>query len=175
MAAVSADALVQGDALALETPVVPDATIPLLESGIPVTPDPLHLRKFIVAEEDLMPLRKKRKTRRVYDFYQHQNDTIMSFLTPPTAKDRLEGQKDHRIVQIVIWGALAVTVVLVVIQLIAAIQSGAMSIYALMVDVMMDLLSGIILAITDRLGSAEYSHKYPAVSVFWVLFHLIRI
>jgi divalent metal cation (Fe/Co/Zn/Cd) transporter len=68
--------------------------------------------------------------------------------------------------KIAVYGSVLANVVLFVLQLIAAISSGSLSIFATMADAFMDLLSSAVLLWATRQAARPNLMKYPAVKMF---------
>ena len=60
-----------------------------------------------------------------------------------------------------VWVSFGVNVVLTVLKLVALILSGSLAVFASFLDSVLDLLSGSILFITERVSSRQNVYKYP--------------
>ncbi|RUP44291.1 hypothetical protein BC936DRAFT_149673 [Jimgerdemannia flammicorona] len=122
--------------------------------------DPLLLEARKMSETDIKGLRKT-QGRRVQNFYREQNELIDVLLGPLNPVDDEEEQKRLFKLKIAIYGSTAANVVLFILQLVAAISSGSLSLFATMADAFMDLLSSGILMAAGRAASMENMEKYP--------------
>ena len=60
-----------------------------------------------------------------------------------------------------VWISFGVNVILTIFKLVALVMSGSLSVFASFLDSILDLLSGSILFITERVSSKENVYKYP--------------
>ncbi|KAG0956281.1 hypothetical protein G6F31_012658 [Rhizopus arrhizus] len=78
------------------------------------------------------------------------------------ASDSEEEEKQLLKLKIAIYGSVVANVLLFVLQLIAAINSGSLSIFSTMADAFMDLLSSVVLMWASNQASKSNVLKYPA-------------
>ncbi|CAO3648773.1 unnamed protein product [Cunninghamella echinulata] len=124
--------------------------------------DPLLLKTSKKTEDDLKLLKKKGSSKKVRQFYRDQNDLIDSILSPLTPINEDEQEKQLLKLKIAIYGSVLANILLFGLQLVAAITSGSLSIFATMADASMDLLSSMVLMGAARLATKVDVTKYPA-------------
>jgi hypothetical protein len=128
-------------------------------------PDPLGLRRGIKSEAEIKRLCNSRiaSKRRLGEFYKEQNELIEELLRPVglSEEERREAALDSRRVQIAVYGSVMANIILFLLQLFAAIDSGSLSLFATMADAFMDLLSSVVLMLAGHEASKENLHKYP--------------
>ncbi|KAI8141049.1 hypothetical protein BJV82DRAFT_519139 [Fennellomyces sp. T-0311] len=120
--------------------------------------DPLRLVSAKKSEEDI----KRKPSRKVRKFYRQQNNLIDHILGPLNPIDEEEEQRQMLKVKIAVYGSGIANVMLFVLQMIAAISSGSLAIFATMADAFMDLLSSIVMMWAARQISKPNLVKYPA-------------
>ncbi|KAI9142755.1 putative cation efflux pump [Paraphysoderma sedebokerense] len=124
--------------------------------GLPTT-----LTGYRKSAEEINLLRK-RKAQKVARFYENQNEMIDTLLEPIVqSDDEDDTARDNLKVSIAINGSFGVNIVLLVLQCFAAISSGALSLFATMTDSFMDLLSNLILFVTNRAMKKRDVNNYP--------------
>ncbi|CAM0138777.1 hypothetical protein VKS41_006012 [Umbelopsis sp. WA50703] len=134
-----------------------------LESGkISQPEDPLLLQNIKKSEEDIKQIRQNGGSRKVQKFYRAQNDLIDEMLGPLNPESAEDAEKRMLKLKIAVYGSVLANVVLFVLQLIAAISSGSLSIFATMADAFMDLLSSAVLLWATRQAARPNLMKYPA-------------
>ncbi|CAO3637568.1 unnamed protein product [Cunninghamella blakesleeana] len=124
--------------------------------------NPLLLKTSKKTEADLKLLKQKGSSKKVRQFYRDQNDLIDTMLGPLNAMDEEEQEKQLLKLKIAIYGSVLANIILFALQLVAAVTSGSLSIFATMADAFMDLLSSMILMWTSRLAAKADHTKYPA-------------
>ncbi|RKP27788.1 hypothetical protein SYNPS1DRAFT_12152 [Syncephalis pseudoplumigaleata] len=128
-------------------------------------PDPLGLRRGIKSDAEIKRLCSSRvaSKRRLGEFYREQNELIKELLRPIglSEEEQREVALDNRRVQVAIYGSVVANVVLFLLQLFAAIDSGSLALFATMADAFMDLLSSVVLMLAGHEASKENLHKYP--------------
>ncbi|TPX42491.1 hypothetical protein SeMB42_g05106 [Synchytrium endobioticum] len=136
----------------------------------PTTPftagqDPLLLRRAIKQSDELAILKKSgRKGRKLFAFYQQQNQLIEELLAPvqATTEDEAIAEEARLLkLKIAVWGSLAANVFLFGLQLAAAIISGSLALFATMADAFMDLSSSVVLVYTGYASTTTNETKYP--------------
>lgn len=60
-----------------------------------------------------------------------------------------------------VWISFGINIVLTAAKLLALILSGSLAVFASFLDSVLDLLSGSILFITERISSRQNIYKYP--------------
>ncbi|CDS07873.1 hypothetical protein LRAMOSA01822 [Lichtheimia ramosa] len=133
-----------------------------LEHGFDRPTDPLLLYNSKKTEEDLKQMKNRGTSKKVQKFYREQNDLIDNMLSPLNPIDEESEQRQMLKVKIAVYGSGIANVVLFALQLVAAISSGSLSIFATMADSFMDLLSSIVLMWAARQVSRPNPIKYPA-------------
>ncbi|RUS16638.1 hypothetical protein BC937DRAFT_90973 [Endogone sp. FLAS-F59071] len=128
--------------------------------------DPLLLNARKMSETDIKDLRKT-QGRKVQNFYREQNELIDVLLGPLNPIDQ-EEEEEKRLfkLKIAIYGSLIANIILFSLQLVAAISTGSLSLFATMADSFMDLLSSVILTAAGRAASKENVEKYPTHFLF---------
>ncbi|KAI9261448.1 putative metal tolerance protein 3 [Phascolomyces articulosus] len=121
--------------------------------------DPLQLGSAKKSESDIKQMKTTRKVRK---FYREQNQLIDHILGPLNPIDEEQEQRQMLKVKIAVYGSGIANVILFVLQMIAAISSGSLSIFATMADAFMDLLSSIVLMWANRQMNRPNLTKYPA-------------
>ncbi|KAG2219045.1 hypothetical protein INT45_008889 [Circinella minor] len=121
--------------------------------------DPLRLRSAKKSEKDIKQMQTTRKVRK---FYRKQNDLIDHILGPLNPINEDEEQRQMLKVKIAVYGSGIANIILFVLQLIAAISSESLAIFATMADAFMDLLSSIVMMWAARQVSKPNLTKYPA-------------
>ncbi|KAI9299801.1 cation efflux family-domain-containing protein [Cunninghamella echinulata] len=124
--------------------------------------DPLLLKTSKKTEDDLKLLKQKGSSKKVRQFYRDQNDLIDSILSPLTPINDDEQEKQLLKLKIAIYGSVLANILLFGLQLVAAITSGSLSIFATMADAFMDLLSSMVLMGAAKLATKVDVTKYPA-------------
>ncbi|RUP48537.1 cation efflux family protein [Jimgerdemannia flammicorona] len=122
--------------------------------------DPLLLEGRKMSETDIKGLRKT-QGRRVQNFYREQNELIDAFLGPLNPINDEAEQKRLFKLKMAVYGSVIANICLFCLQLVAAITSGSLSLFATMTNSFMDLLSSGILVVTERVASKENVTKYP--------------
>ncbi|ORY90535.1 cation efflux family-domain-containing protein [Syncephalastrum racemosum] len=128
-----------------------------LERGSTHSEDPLLLFSRRKSEDEL-----NQHSRKVKRFYRAQNGLIDDMLGPLNPVDEEEQEKQMLKVKIAVYGSGLANVILFVLQLVAAISSGSLAIFATMADAFMDLLSSIVMMWAARQASRPNPLKYPA-------------
>ncbi|KAG1301858.1 hypothetical protein G6F64_011426 [Rhizopus arrhizus] len=121
--------------------------------------DPLSLQDQKITEDYLKSLKGRKKLQK---FYKKQNGLIDTMLKAFDASDSEEEEKQLLKLKIAIYGSVVANVLLFVLQLIAAINSGSLSIFSTMADAFMDLLSSVVLMWASNQASKSNVLKYPA-------------
>ena len=130
-----------------------DKTDETVEQGIDIDGplDPFHLQNFLMQDSDL-----KQKSKNVQQFYKRQNQLISQLL------DQEPQEEDAGLkVKIAIYGSAGANLLLVILQLSAAITSGSLAILATAADAIMDLVSSIIIIISNRAAAGGKVVNYP--------------
>ncbi|KAI8095688.1 cation efflux family-domain-containing protein [Thamnidium elegans] len=122
--------------------------------------DPLSLKDQKTADDYIQVQLKGQK--KLQNFYQNQNDMIDNMLTALNEGDDDEEQKQLLKLKIAIYGSVAANILLFILQLVAAVTSGSLSIFSTMIDAFMDLLSSVVLLWASRQASKSNVTKYPA-------------
>jgi len=120
-------------------------------------PDPLHLTDQKKSEEELQGTGKK-----VYKFYQAQNELIDAMLAPVVPMKEEDVQRQDLKVNIAIYGTAAASILLFCLELAAALLSGSLAIFATMSDGFMDLLSSAIIISTKYFSRETETYRYPS-------------
>ncbi|KAJ3044016.1 hypothetical protein HDV00_003545 [Rhizophlyctis rosea] len=105
--------------------------------GHPLMQDPMQLRQRKKDDQQLSELRRRgKKSKDVVDFYKKQNELIDDLLTPPG--DVAEGEEARLVkLKIAVYGSFAANICLFIFQLVAAIVSGSLSLFATTADAFM--------------------------------------
>jgi len=118
--------------------------------------DPLCLFEKKKTEEELKEIRPKKVMR----FYQRQNDLIDELLAP--IEDTSVAEEQHAFqVKVAIYLACTCNVVLLCLQVTAAMLSGSFGLFATAADAFMDVLSSAILLITSWIAGKKEFYRYP--------------
>lgn len=85
----------------------------------------------------------------------------------------------ERLEQIMIWLSFIINIFLVIAKLLALIWSGSLSIFASFLDSILDLLSGSIIFVANRLIAHDDPYKYPIglsplFAFFVLVIHIVR-
>ncbi|KAI7877146.1 cation efflux protein [Lichtheimia hyalospora FSU 10163] len=107
-------------------------------------------------------MKNRGTSKKVQKFYREQNDLIDNMLSPLNPIDEEDEQRQMLKVKIAVYGSGMANVVLFALQLVAAVSSGSLSIFATMADSFMDLLSSVVLMWAARQVSRPNPIKYPA-------------
>ncbi|KAG0166010.1 hypothetical protein DFQ30_007692 [Apophysomyces sp. BC1015] len=134
-----------------------------LELGRDDPSDPLLLKSRRKSKDDLDRIVKNGASRKVQQFYHEQNNLIDDMLGPLDPEDAETKEKQLLKLKIAIYGSVFANVILFALQLVAAITSGSLSIFATMADSFMDLLSSVVLMWTARQAAKINLMKYPAI------------
>ncbi|KAJ3400909.1 hypothetical protein HDV05_000761, partial [Chytridiales sp. JEL 0842] len=132
----------------------------------PLIPDPFNLLSRKIPDAELQKWRKdyslKGHRRKLYEFYTRQNELIDDLLSPIGEEmDTEEEAKQLVKLQIAIWGSAGVNVLLMGLQLYAAISSGSLALFATMADAFMDLASSAVILFTTIAASKKDLYKFP--------------
>ncbi|KAJ3208759.1 hypothetical protein HDU67_006569 [Dinochytrium kinnereticum] len=112
--------------------------------------------------EELKNLKKLGgRGKRLMRFYERQNELIEELINPHPVVDQDEADKLALKVKIALYGSTAVNILLFALQLIAAITSGSLSLFATMADSFMDLASSFVLLATGAAANRKNIHTYP--------------
>ncbi|ORE03052.1 hypothetical protein BCV72DRAFT_233627 [Rhizopus microsporus var. microsporus] len=133
-----------------------------IESAV-LKDDPLCLEKQKMTDDYISKTLKGR--RKLQKFYKNQNELIDSMLTAldkNTQQQEEEETKQLLKLKIAIYGSVVANVLLFVLQLVAAVSSGSLSIFSTMADAFMDLLSSTVLLWASRQANKTNLTKYPA-------------
>ncbi|CAO3590840.1 unnamed protein product [Absidia cylindrospora] len=125
-------------------------------------PNPLFLGTSKKTEDDLKNLKKQGSSKKVRQFYREQNNLIDDMLGPLNPLNEEEQEKQLLKLKIAVYGSVVANVILFALQLVAAITSGSLSIFATMADAFMDLLSSVVLMWASRQAARPNLNKYPA-------------
>ncbi|KAJ1506897.1 hypothetical protein HMI54_004707, partial [Coelomomyces lativittatus] len=124
-----------------------------------------QFERYRKTTEELSVLRKRRGTqaKKVFQFYQHQNEVIDDFLRPldSSSGTMLDDLGESKKITFAIRASLGVNVLLFCLQAAAAIFSQSLSLFATATDSFMDLFSGIILVLADWTSSKQNILDYP--------------
>ncbi|KAI8098017.1 cation efflux family-domain-containing protein [Gilbertella persicaria] len=120
--------------------------------------DPLALERKKMADDYIKNLKKSK----LQQFYQNQNDLIDTMLTALDKQDAEKEQQQLFKLKLAIYGSVVANIVLFVLQLVAAVTSGSLSIFSTMADAFMDLLSSVVLMWATKQASKSNLQKYPA-------------
>ncbi|ORZ14691.1 cation efflux family-domain-containing protein [Absidia repens] len=133
-------------------------------SGVQAAPhqDPLFLGTSKKTEDDLKNLKKQGSSKKVRQFYREQNNLIDDMLGPLNPLNEEEQEKQLLKLKIAVYGSVVANIILFALQLVAAITSGSLSIFATMADAFMDLLSSVVLMWASRQAARPNLNKYPA-------------
>ncbi|KAI9357314.1 cation efflux family-domain-containing protein [Zopfochytrium polystomum] len=124
--------------------------------------DPLRLRTAKKSDEELRILSNSKKNRNLVRFYERQNEFIDELLSPvDSVVDEEEEARGLVKLQIALYGSLGANIMLLVLQLVAALTSGSLSLFATMADAFMDLASSLVLVFTGAASKKKNLHKYP--------------
>ncbi|KAI8069967.1 cation efflux family-domain-containing protein [Gongronella butleri] len=124
--------------------------------------DPLFLTTSKKSEDELLDLKRRGSSKKVRQFYREQNELIDDMLGPLNPEDDEEQERQMLKLKIAVYGSVVANILLFALQLVAAITSGSLSIFATMADAFMDLLSSIVLMWAGRQASKPNLVKYPA-------------
>ncbi|KAJ3099559.1 hypothetical protein HDU97_002960 [Phlyctochytrium planicorne] len=126
------------------------------------SPDHSMLLKGKKTEEELRNLKKLGKRgKKLIAFYEKQNELIEELINPNPDVDQEEMEKKLLKLKIALYGSTAVNVLLFGLQLVAAITSGSLALFATMADSFMDLASSIVLLATGAAANRKNRIKYP--------------
>ena len=122
--------------------------------------DPLFLCDKKKSDDELKELHNQPK--KILRFYKSQNELIDELLAPIDEAET--GAEDRKLskVKIAIYISVCANVVLLCLQLSAAILSGSFSLFATTADAFMDLLSSAILLITCYMAGKKEIYHYPS-------------
>ncbi|TPX66092.1 hypothetical protein CcCBS67573_g07951 [Chytriomyces confervae] len=119
----------------------------------------------IKSKEDIVALRSafkcRRKGREVAAYYEKQNALIEELLKPIEELDNEEEAKNLVKLQIAMYGSLVANILLLGLQMFAAITSGSLALFSTMADSFMDLASNIVLVIASVSASKRNNQRYP--------------
>ncbi|OZJ05785.1 hypothetical protein BZG36_01295 [Bifiguratus adelaidae] len=133
-----------------------------IEDGVYTLRDPLLLHSMKQSDDALASMAtSSRHSKKLRNFYRSQNEHIDFLLSPLNPIDE-DAEKNLLKLKIAVYGSTAANVLLFVLQLVAAISSGSLSLFATMADAFMDLLSGITLMVANRASRKKNWDKYPA-------------
>ncbi|KNE71602.1 cation diffusion facilitator family transporter [Allomyces macrogynus ATCC 38327] len=147
----------------------PSATVPSKPAsttsstkGPSWTPDTIttQLAALRKSDDELAAMRKT-APRKVTRFYLAQNAMIDEYLTPVVAEDPAAVAKQERKITLAVRLSLAANMVLFVCQVVAAVSSGSMALFATAADAFMDLLSGGVLLVADHAARRQNVLDYP--------------
>ncbi|KAI8818587.1 cation efflux family-domain-containing protein [Fimicolochytrium jonesii] len=138
----------------LSTPV--DIDLEVVRGG---ESDPLLLRQRKVSDSELENLSKSGK-RKLSKFYEKQNELIDDLLRPP---DVVEEGEERRLLKlkIAVYGSVVANVCLFALQLVAAVLSGSLALFATTADAFMDLASSLVLVFAGKAALTENPLLYP--------------
>ncbi|KAJ3098790.1 hypothetical protein HDU96_010937 [Phlyctochytrium bullatum] len=115
--------------------------------------------------EELQNLKKLGlRGKRLIKFYENQNELIEELLNPNPEEDPEELEKKLLKLKIALYGSTAANIMLFALQLVAAIVSGSLALFATMADSFMDIASSLVLVITGVAAGSKKGkdqHKYP--------------
>lgn len=120
--------------------------------------DPLALGRYKKCANDLKKLRNTNPE--LFKFYEHQNTLIHSFLNPLEDDGEEKEAKDLR-VKIAVYGSFSVNFMLFTLQLVAAISSGSLALFATAADGFMDVCSNFVMLITSKISAQKNYLMYP--------------
>ncbi|OXA50781.1 Metal tolerance protein 9 [Folsomia candida] len=129
-----------------------------LSTSTPAIFDPLHLISLKQAPTEI-----SKQVKKVQKFYTAQN-ALIDMLTAPLEDESSSADMEissRRKQDIAIYGSLLANVLLASLQLIAALYSGSLAIFATMADAFMDLLSGGIILAANRMSKSSSEMRYP--------------
>lgn len=115
----------------------------------PLTIDPLNLSLF--KQHSLKHL--NRKTRQ---FYVNQNKQIDYLLQTSSTQDSNINES------IAIYASLAANIILLALQVYAALTTRSISLFATLADCFMDLVSNLVIIYSTHIAKSKYSYFYPA-------------
>ena len=121
-------------------------------------PDPLNLKSYIKPTSFIHKIRQSNK--KLAEFYKHQNDLINLLLTPPGLPSQ-ENEQSLMEYKIAMFGSLGANICLFMLQLIAAILSGSLVLFATTADAFMDVTSSLVLIFFGRLAEQENYLSFP--------------
>ncbi|KNC97423.1 cation diffusion facilitator family transporter [Spizellomyces punctatus DAOM BR117] len=123
--------------------------------------DPLLLQQHKKQAEELNELRKRGKAgKQLTAFYERQNELIDDLLRPPDTRE--EGEAKNLVkLKVAVYGSLLANICLFALQLVAAILSGSLALFATTADAFMDLASSAVLVYTGRAALSQNFHQYP--------------
>ncbi|KAI9101933.1 cation efflux family-domain-containing protein [Phlyctochytrium arcticum] len=131
------------------------------ESSYASASDPLLLRRGKKGKEEIQALRKSSKNgRKLSEFYERQNELIDDLLSPPGALIPNEEQNLLKL-KIAVYGSLVANVFLFALQLVAAVLSKSLALFATTADAFMDLASSAVLVYTGRVALSQNLVQYP--------------
>ena len=136
-------------------------SIPLDLVQSPGNMDPLALSASRVGPSELERLAKTGPKGRVLSgFYQEQNELIETLLRPA---DYVEDGEVERLfkLKVAVYGSAVVNLFLFALQLVAAILSRSLALFATCADSFMDLSSSVVLVYTTHLAAQSNYLKYP--------------
>ncbi|TPX68755.1 hypothetical protein SpCBS45565_g02951 [Spizellomyces sp. 'palustris'] len=123
--------------------------------------DPLLLQQHKKRAEELNELRKRGKAgKQLSAFYERQNELIDDLLRPPDTREEGE-EKNLMKLKIAVYGSLLANICLFALQLVAAVLSGSLALFATTADAFMDLASSAVLVYTGRAALSQNFNQYP--------------
>ncbi|KAL1934775.1 hypothetical protein VTP01DRAFT_6957 [Rhizomucor pusillus] len=135
-----------------------DAAFTLEQGPDDTLPDPLSLNSSRISEKDITEV----KRRKVQKFYRQQNEQIDHLLSPLNSDNNEDHEKQILKVKIAVYGSGMANVILFVLQIVAAVFSDSLAIFATMSDAFMDLLSSVVMMWMARQVARPNPIKYPA-------------
>lgn len=121
--------------------------------------DPLSLLKYKVGAAALFALKQSSKPA-IFDFYKHQDGLIDLLLSDPCSRDDQEDSRQWRL-KVAVVGSVIANVFLLGLQLLAAILSKSLALFATTADAFMDLASAVVLMIAQHYAAQENDLLYP--------------
>lgn len=122
--------------------------------------DPYFLKLKKKSKDELYDISKQKNGKKLVAFYKNQNEIIDLLLKPVDYRDIDEDKKLLKL-KIAIYGSVVANIALFALQLVAAISSNSLSIFATMADAFMDILSSVVLVVSGYYGAKKYTTSYP--------------
>ncbi|KAI9672391.1 MAG: hypothetical protein M1817_003413 [Caeruleum heppii] len=125
---------------------------------------PRSARRFKQCTPSLMSS-QKRKAKKLYGFYERQNENIERLLKPVDEHRRLakEEHSDNQLkFKIAIHGSFIANVILAILQVYGAVSSGSLSLFTTMADAIFDPLSNVTLILSNRAVNRVDARAFPS-------------
>ncbi|KAJ9104450.1 hypothetical protein QFC21_001945 [Naganishia friedmannii] len=126
--------------------------------------DPLELRGKILDDDQLNDIRQRKKSGKITQFYEDQNDHIERLLKPMhvlTSEAQAEEKDAAGAVKLAIRLSFVANIVLAGLQLYAAISSLSLSLFATCIDAVFDPFANVLLNILHKRAKNVDEKKWP--------------